>query len=74
MRLFGESAACGPSRGCQTVAASGSSFALGVPVAVWGVAFSLLMVGCALAWWRRTDRRALLAAYGLLLLGTLLIP
>ncbi len=73
MRLLGESAVCGPSRGCETVAASEYSVALGIPVAVWGVAFSLLAVGCALAWWRRADRRALLAVYGLLLLGTLAV-
>jgi len=73
VRLFGESAVCGPSRGCETVAASEYSVALGVPVAIWGVAFSLLVAGCALAWWRRADRRALLAAYGLLLLGTLAV-
>ena len=46
---------------------------LGIPVAVWGVAFSLLVVGCGLAWWRRADRRALLLCYGLLLLGTLAV-
>ncbi len=73
MRLLGESAVCGPSRGCETVAASEYSVALGIPVAVWGVAFSLLVVGCAFAWWRRADRRALLASYGLLLLGTLAV-
>ena len=73
MRLLGESAVCGPSRGCETVAASEYAVALGIPVAIWGVAFSLLVVGCALAWWRRADRRALLAAYGMLLLGTLAV-
>ncbi len=46
---------------------------LGVPVAVWGIAFGSVLVGCALAWWRRADRRALLVAYGLLLLGTLAV-
>lgn len=73
MRLFGESAVCGPSSGCATVAASEHSVVLGVPVAAWGVAFSLLVVGCALIWWRSADRLALLAAYGLLLLGTLVV-
>ena len=47
--------------------------ALGIPVAVWGVVFSLVVLGCALAWWRRADRRILLTAYGLLLLGTLAV-
>ena len=71
VRFLGEAAVCGPSKGCETVAASVYSEVLGIPVAVWGVAFSLVLVGCSLAWWRRADRRVLLLAYGLLLLGTL---
>ncbi len=73
VRFLGEAAVCGPSQGCETVAASAYSVVLGIPVAAWGVAFSLVVAGCALAWWRRADRRALLAAYGLLLLGTLVV-
>ena len=73
VRLLGESAVCGPSGGCETVAASAYSVVLGIPVAVWGVAFSLAVAGFALAWWRRADRRSLLLAYGLLLLGTLAV-
>ena len=73
MRLLGEAAVCGPSGGCETVAASEYSVVLGIPVAVWGVAFSVVVVGCAVAWWRRAERRALLVAYGLLLLGTLAV-
>jgi uncharacterized membrane protein len=73
VRVLGESAACGPSSSCETVAASEYSVVLGVPVALWGVAFSISLVACAVAWWRRADRRALLAAYGLLLLGTLAV-
>lgn len=46
---------------------------LAIPVAVWGVLYSLAVVACALAWWRRADRRPLLLAYGLLLLGTLAV-
>jgi uncharacterized membrane protein len=72
-RILGGSAVCGPSRGCETVAASEYSMALGVPVAVWGVLFSLAVLACSVAWWRRADRRALLVAYGLLLLGTLAV-
>jgi uncharacterized membrane protein len=36
-------------------------------VAVLGLAGSLVLVGLALAWWLRADRRVLLAAYLLLL-------
>jgi len=71
VRLTGEVAVCGPSGGCETVAASEYSVVFGIPVAAYGVAFSLLVVGCAVAWWRRADRRPLLVAYALLLLGVL---
>jgi uncharacterized membrane protein len=71
-RLLGEPAACGPSHGCETVAQSEYSLLFGVlPVAYLGFGFSLVLVGLALAWWLRAERRALLAAYGMLLLGTL---
>lgn len=73
-RLVGEPAVCGPSRGCETVAQSEYSLLFGaLPVAYLGFAFSLVLVGLALAWWRGADRRALLGAYGLLLLGTLFV-
>ncbi len=71
-RLLDQPVACGPSHGCETVAQSEYSVLLGVvPVAYVGFGFSLVLVALAAAWWRRADRRALLAAYGLLLLGTL---
>jgi uncharacterized membrane protein len=41
-----------------------------LPVAYLGFAFSMVLVGLAAAWWLRADRRALLGAYGMLLLGT----
>jgi uncharacterized membrane protein len=72
-RAAGEAAACGPSRGCETVAASAYSVVFGVPVAYLGLAFSLVVAVLAAAWWLRRDRRALLAAYGFLLLGTLFV-
>ncbi len=46
---------------------------LGIPVAVLGVLFSLAVLACAIAWWRSADRRALLLAYLLLLVGTLTV-
>jgi uncharacterized membrane protein len=46
---------------------------LGIPVAVLGVGLSLVLVASAIAWWSRGDRRFLLAAYGLLLLATLVV-
>ncbi len=71
-RLLGEPAVCGPSHGCETVAQSVHALVLGfIPVAYLGFAASVVLVALATVWWRWADRRALLAAYGLLLLGTL---
>ena len=72
-KLTGGAPACGPIHGCDTVAASSYSEVLGIPVAVYGVGFSLVLVGLAVAWWRRADGRALLGAYGLGLLGCLVV-
>jgi uncharacterized membrane protein len=73
VRLAGDAPVCGPSGGCETVAASEYSTVLGLPVAGYGVAFSLVLVVCALAWWRRANRWPLLLAYVLLLLGVLVV-
>ncbi len=71
VRFMGEAPVCGPAGGCETVASSEYSTVLGIPVAAFGLALSLVLVACAFAWWRRADRRPLLLAYGLLLLATL---
>lgn len=70
-RLLGEPPVCGPIRGCDTVAASEFATVLGLPVALFGVGFSAVLVAVAAIWWRRTDRRALYALYGLGLLGVI---
>jgi uncharacterized membrane protein len=45
----------------------------GVPVALFGVGFSaVLMIACA-RWWRSADRRALYLAYGLGLAGIIAV-
>jgi uncharacterized membrane protein len=73
-RLAGAPAVCGPSHGCETVANSEYSVVLGfLPVAVAGLGLSLVVAFLAAVWWRRADRRALLAGYGMLLLGTLAV-
>ena len=72
-RLTGGLPVCGPLHGCETVALSSYSEVAGIPVAILGVGFSLLLVVLALAWWRRADRRALLGLYGLGLLGLLFV-
>jgi len=73
VRLLGEAPACGPVHGCDTVAASQYATLLGLPVALYGVAFSIVLSGVCLAWWRTADRRALYAAYGLGLAGIIVV-
>ena len=74
VRLAGESPVCGPIHGCETVSTSEYATLFGaLPVAFVGFAVSLVLVGCAATWWRRGDRRALLLAYGLVLLGTVFV-
>jgi uncharacterized membrane protein len=73
VKLAGELPACGPVRGCETVALSEYSDVAGVPVALLGAAFSLVLLGLNVVWWRRWDRRALIGAYGLGLMGILFI-
>jgi uncharacterized membrane protein len=69
VRLLGGAPACGPVPGCDTVAASQYATVLGLPVALFGVMFSIGLAASTIVWWRRGDRRALHAAYGLGLLG-----
>src|SRR5689334_17505677 len=69
MRMAGEPPVCGPVRGCDTVAASPYATVLGLPVALYGVGWSLVVVAAALGWWLRASRPALYAAYGAGLIG-----
>ena len=72
-RIGGEAPACGPVKGCETVAASEYATMFGVPVALFGVGFSMILVAACLVWWRRADRRALYASYGLGLAGIIAV-
>jgi uncharacterized membrane protein len=60
---------CGPLKGCEEVALSEYSRINGIPVAVFGVVLSLVLLTLALAWWRTDLRVLLLAHYGLSLAG-----
>jgi len=72
-RLLGEAPACGPVHGCDTVAASQYATVLGLPVALFGVVFSVVLTAACLVWWRRADRRALYVAYGVGLGGVVAV-
>jgi uncharacterized membrane protein len=72
-RLAGGVPACGPIRGCETVSTSPYSEIFGIPVALLGVGFSLLLLGATLRWWRLVDELALRAAYALGLIGVIFV-
>lgn len=62
---------CGPLHGCETVAQSQYARIGGIPVAVYGVVLSLVLLTLAIAW-IRSDRPGLLDAhYGLSLIGVI---
>ena len=73
VRLAGGVPACGPGGGCETVQTSEYSELFGIPVAAYGFAFSAAVLAAGLVWLRRSDRRALLLAYGLGILGSLFV-
>jgi uncharacterized membrane protein len=73
VKLAGELPACGPLRGCETVALSEYSAIAGIPIALFGAGLSAIVVGLQLAWWRTGQRRVVIAAYGLGLFGILIV-
>jgi uncharacterized membrane protein len=62
---------CGPIKGCEEVALSEYSRIGGIPVAAFGVALSVALLGLALAWWKTDIYGLLLAHYGLSLVGVM---
>jgi len=62
---------CGPLHGCEQVATSAYSRIGGVPVAVYGVGLSLVLLTLAITWWRTNLYVLLLAHYGLSLAGVI---
>jgi uncharacterized membrane protein len=71
VELQGGVPACGIIKGCEEVARSEYSRIAGVPVAVFGVGLSLVLLSLAVAWWRTDLYALLLAHYGLSLAGVL---
>jgi uncharacterized membrane protein len=62
---------CGPVKGCAEVALSEYSRIAGIPVAVYGVGLSIILLTFAIAWWKTDYYGLLLAHYGLSLAGVL---
>lgn len=71
VHLAGQEPVCAILTGCETVADSEWSTFLGIPVALFGAAGSVLTLALSLIWWRRADERALLGAY---LVGLVSLP
>jgi uncharacterized membrane protein len=71
VELGGGTPACGPIKGCEEVALSQYSRIGGIPVAVFGVVLSLVLLSCAIAWWKSDLYGLLLAHYGLSLAGVI---
>jgi uncharacterized membrane protein len=71
VELQGGVPACGPIKGCEEVARSEYSRIAGIPVALFGVALSLLLLTLAIAWYRTNLYILLLAHYGLSLAGVI---
>jgi uncharacterized membrane protein len=62
---------CGALHGCETVAQSEYARIGGVPVAVYGVVLSLVLLTLAIAWIRTDNPTLLDAHYGLSLIGVI---
>jgi uncharacterized membrane protein len=73
VRLAGELPACPITGGCETVQQSEYSAIAGIPVAAMGLVYSIVLIVATAIWWRLGDRRAIYVAYGLGLIGTLMV-
>jgi uncharacterized membrane protein len=71
VEVQGGTPVCGPIKGCEEVALSEYSRIGGVPVAVYGVGLSLLLLTLAISWWKTDMYGLLLAHYGLSLAGVI---
>ena len=71
VELGGGVPVCGPIHGCEEVARSEYSRIAGIPVAVFGVGLSLILLSLAIAWWKSNLYVLLLGHYGLSLAGVI---
>lgn len=71
VELGGGTPSCGVLHGCETVANSPYARIGGIPVAVFGVGLSLVLLGLAVAWIRSDNPSLLDLHYGLSLVGVI---
>jgi uncharacterized membrane protein len=71
VELGGGTPSCGVLHGCETVAQSPYAKIAGIPVAVFGVALSLILLSLAIAWIRSNNPTLLDMHYGLSLVGVI---
>jgi uncharacterized membrane protein len=71
VELSGGVPSCGIITGCEEVAKSQYNNFLGIPVAVFGVVLSLVLLSLALAWWKTDIYGLLLGHYALSLVGVM---
>jgi len=70
-KVAGVAPICGPSGGCETVENSAYSSIAGIPVALFGLGYSAVVLAAWLAWWRTDRADLLLVPYVLGLIGTI---
>jgi uncharacterized membrane protein len=71
VELSGGVPTCGLVSGCEEVATSPYNNFLGIPVAVFGVLLSVVLLSLALAWWKTDIYGLLLGHYALSLVGVI---
>lgn len=71
VELSGGVPTCGIIEGCEEVARSQYNNFAGIPVALFGVVLSLLLLSLAVAWWKTDIYGLLLGHYGLSLVGVM---
>lgn len=71
VELGGGTPSCGVLHGCETVAQSPYARIAGIPVAVFGVVLSLILLSLAIAWIRSNNPTLLDLHYGLSLVGVI---
>jgi uncharacterized membrane protein len=69
VELSGGVPSCGIVSGCEEVAKSPYNNFLGIPVAVFGVVLSVVLLSLAIAWWKTDIYGLLLGHYALSLVG-----